>query len=79
MKITIKPPAQHGFPVFIEGRRVIPPAEALPRVLETLKIDRDTLAELTGKTRRTVDGWFSGRTVPPEAMNVIGTLLEKRP
>lgn len=88
MKITTEHSASsYGIPVVLDDAgNLMGQIEGLSLALERLGWDRATLAERTGKSRRTVEGWFVTTTVPPgiavpsrpvpaEALNVLRDAL----
>jgi hypothetical protein len=79
MQITTQHPAsEYGVPVILDDAGgVMDPAPGLAAALARLGWSRATLAERTGYSRRTVEGWFVGRPVPASALNVLADALRK--
>ena len=77
MKITTDHAASsYGQPVILDDRgRLMDYAPGLTAVLAKLGWSRATLAERTGRSLRTAEGWFAGRPVPAEALNVLADAL----
>ncbi len=64
---------KHG--KFFEGKRQLKQVEALQNLREHRGWNAEFIATETGFSKRTVEGWFSGRTkVNPGAMMVLSKL-----
>lgn len=70
--------SKNGVPVFVDGSRLVDQAEGLNFCLASLGWDREELARRTGKSANTVRGWFAGRPIPAESMNVLRDAMEPR-
>lgn len=65
------PASQHGEPVGLQGDVVLSRPRAIELFMEQHGITRDQLAEITGRSPATVRGWFSGRTIEPQAITAL--------
>lgn len=66
----------YGMPVFVDDGKQVESVAGLEAVTALLGWNRDYLAARTNRNRRTVDGWFGGRPIQSEAMNVLRDALE---
>jgi len=77
MRVTIKHPASnYGIPVILgDDGKVMDYAPGIKAIRSKLGWSTQQLADACGVSRRTVEGWESGR--PPEAapLNVMSTLV----
>jgi len=76
IKITTTRFQTYGMPVFIQDGKKVDSVAGLEAVTALLGWNRDYLAARTNRNRRTVDGWFGGRPIQAEAMNVLRDALE---
>lgn len=80
MKITTNHSASsYGLPVILDGEgRLMDYPAGLAATLARLGWSRRDLADRTGFKPRTVEGWFVGRPIPAEALNVLSDALKNR-
>lgn len=73
--ITTRPPAVNGEPVFLHKGKHVDTITGLNAILALPGWSKDSLAEVCGVSRRTVDGWFGGRPIATNVMNVLTNAL----
>jgi transcriptional regulator with XRE-family HTH domain len=82
MRITTEHPSStYGIPVVLDDAgNVMDYAEGVRAARASLGLSTAGLAEATGKSRRTVEGWEGKHRPPPaEALYVLAGLLAARP
>ncbi len=69
----------HGVPIILDDvGQLLDYAEGLTMSLKVLGWSRKDLAENTNKSLRTVEGWWQGRQIPADALNVLADALGQR-
>jgi ribosome-binding protein aMBF1 (putative translation factor) len=72
--------SSYGIPVILDDRgQVIDYAPGIRLAMDTLGWSKRTLAERTGASVRTVEGWLQGRMPLVSALNVLRDALETTP
>jgi hypothetical protein len=78
MRITTRHPASaHGVPIILdEAGKPMRVHEGVRAALDVLGWSRQDLAEASGVSLRTVEGWLSsGKTIPVNVLNVLADAL----
>lgn len=76
MRVTCDHPASSfGLPVIVDGGEVVEYAEGIKAIRDKCGLTTQSLADLCGVSRRTVEGWEQGRMPTAAALNVMSTLV----
>jgi DNA-binding transcriptional regulator YiaG len=78
MQITTKHTASsYGHPVILDGEgQLLEEHQGVQAVRRMLGLTTAAMAERCGVSRRTVEGWEQGRSVPTAALNVMADLVD---
>lgn len=75
---TDHPSSSYGIPVILDDAgEVLDYAPGVKAVRARLGLTTAGLAEATGRSRRTVEGWEQGRLPDAAALNVMASLLRR--